>query len=119
MNDANFPECLTNYLSDISIQKRHHYETLISSQHLIGNWIISIGSGMLASAFLNRWLVVGVPLGWKWVSQVLFALHVTLLRGGIGGRVGRECSSVKVHYSFRPAQRPRLQPHRSWSHTRI
>lgn len=36
---------------------------------------------MLASAFLNRWLVVGVPPGWQLVSQVLRVLHFILLRG--------------------------------------
>ncbi len=64
----------------------------------------------VGGAFFNRWLVVDVPPGWQLVSQVLLALHITLLRGGIIGRVGRECCSVKVHYSFHHAPRPQLQP---------
>ena len=43
------------------------------------------GSVTLPSAFFNRWLVVDVSPGWQLVSQVLLALHITLLRGGIIG----------------------------------
>lgn len=35
----------------------------------------------VGGAFFNRWLVVDVPPGWQLVSQVLLALHITLLRG--------------------------------------
>lgn len=48
---------------------------------ITGNCIYLLGSVMLASAFFNRWLVVDVPPGWQLVSQVLLALHITLLRG--------------------------------------
>ena len=36
---------------------------------------------MLVTAFYNRWLVVDVPLGCQLVSQVLLAIHITLLQG--------------------------------------
>lgn len=75
----------------------------------------------LASAFFNRWLVADVPPGWQLVSQVLLALHITLPEGewgGVGGEeeiiggAGRECCSVKVHYSSHHVSwlQPRMAP---------
>jgi len=71
------------------------------------------GSQMLASAFFNRCLVVDVPVGWQLVSQVLLALHITLLQGvrvgWIIGHVGSECCSVEVHYSCHHQLHPHLR----------
>lgn len=36
---------------------------------------------MLVSVAFNRWLVADIPAGWHLVSQVLLALHITLLQG--------------------------------------
>lgn len=95
-------------------QSTHLKETAMTR-----NVVNLTGSVTLLSAFFNRWLVVDVPPGWQLVSQVLLALHITLLRGDSLVRVGRECCSVKVHYSSHHMPRPQLRPlHAFWPRTR-